>query len=46
MRDGTGRSLNAVSRPLLDVVVLTPGDIKGATEGGADRLEVLTWGHG
>jgi copper homeostasis protein len=42
MRDGTGRSLNAVSRPLLDVVVLTPGDIKGATEGGADRLEVLT----
>lgn len=29
-------------RPLLQVVVLTPGDVKGAISGGADRLEVLT----
>lgn len=30
-----------VVRPLLQVVVLTPGDVKGAIAGGADRLEVL-----
>jgi copper homeostasis protein len=30
-----------VIRPLLEVVVLTPGDVRGAIEGGADRLEVL-----
>jgi copper homeostasis protein len=31
-----------VTRPLLDVVVLQPGDAAGAADGGADRLELLT----
>jgi len=35
------RTLKAVVRPLLQVVVVTPGDVKGAIAGGADRLEVL-----
>ena len=30
-----------MTRPLLQVVALTPGDVKGATDGGADRLEVM-----
>ncbi len=29
-------------RPLLEVVALTPGDAKGATDGGADRIELVS----
>lgn len=31
-----------MTRPLLEVVALTPGDVKGASAGGADRLELVT----
>lgn len=34
-------TLRGVTRPLLQVVALTPGDAAGAAAGGADRLEML-----